>query len=510
MITVPSAGEYGLIIDALPQELPVNGWSYAQNMRFRDGYAERFRGSSPVLTTPPVIPYWIAPYRNANSKFWIHAGVARVYSDDGSTQTDLTPTTAYAGAIDDRWTGGSAQGVMVINNGVDLPQFWAGNVATKFAPLTGWNAVWRCASIRPFKNYLVALDVTKSGTRFGNMVKWSAAANPGALPPTWDETDATKDAGEQDLAETTDFMVDSMPLGDLNIIYKERSMYGMQYIGGTFVWRFFRLPGDVGMLARGCVVNTPKGHVVMTPGDVILHNGQGPQSIVNGRMRRWLFNNIDTTYFARSFLCVNQARNEVWICFPEGGQTTCTLALVWNWETDTFGIRNLPNATFGGSGSVVTASNATWAADTETWAVDATTWNNDGFSSTETRLLISGAGPLVSLMETGALFNGVAPTCTLERTGMSFDKPDVVKTVRAVIPRLDATPGTVVNLQVGGSMDAEVAPTWSAPVSYTVGSTYKADFFATGRFLSFRITSTSAQPWRLKSFDVEMQGRGKY
>jgi hypothetical protein len=508
--TVPAAGQYGVIYDALPQELPVNAWSSVQNIRFRDGCAERFRGSAQVFTSPSVTPYFLTPYRALNSKFWIHAGIARVYCDDGATRTDLTPTTPYTGAVDDRWTGGSAQGVMVINNGVDQPQYWGGNVANDFANLTGWNANWRCASLRPFKNYLVALDVTKTGTRYGSMVKWSAAANPGTLPASWDETDATKDAGEQDLAETTDLLVDQLQMGDVNVIYKERSMYGMQYIGAPFIWRFYRLPGDVGMLARGCAANTPKGHVVLTAGDVIVHSGQGPQSIVNARTRKWLFNSIDTTNFARSFVTANYSTNEAWICFPENGQATCTLALVWNWQDDTLGVRQLSSVTYGAAGQVISSATATWASDTDTWQNDVSTWNNDGFGATETRLLTCNTTPGIWIMESGSQFNGVNPTCILERTGMAFDAPDVVKTIKSITPRIEAVAGTVLTFELGASMDAEVAPTWGAPVTYTVGTTRKVDAFATGRFLAIRITSTSSALWRLKSFDADVQAHGRY
>jgi hypothetical protein len=71
-------------------------------------------------------------------------------------------------------------------------------------------------------------------------------------------------------------------------------------------------------------------------------------------------------------------------------------------------------------------------------------------------------------------FDGATPTSILERTGITFDKPDVVKTLRQVIPRIDATAGTVLSIQLGASMDAEVAPTWQPAVSYTVGTTRKA------------------------------------
>src|SRR6516225_12395441 len=112
-------------------------------------------------------------------------------------------------------------------------------------------------------------------------------------------------------------------------------MYGMQYIGQPFIWRFFRLPGE-------------------------------------GRMRRWLFNNLDQTYFARSFLCINPTVNEVWVCFPSSGATSPNLALTWNWDSDVFGVRELQNATYGATGVVVTASDSTWSGDAGTWDSDTT------------------------------------------------------------------------------------------------------------------------------------------
>ena len=54
------------------------------------------------------------------------------------------------------------------------------------------------------------------------------------------------------------------------------------------------------MIARNCAVNTPMGHVVLTLGDVILHAGGGPKSIADGRVRRAIFEQMDTTYAERA------------------------------------------------------------------------------------------------------------------------------------------------------------------------------------------------------------------
>lgn len=512
--TVPDAGKFGFVPDAAAQELPPNAWTAVSNVRFREGYAERHKGSTQVFSTPSVTPYWLTSYRKGSTKFWVHAGIQRAYCDDGSTRTDLTPAggaTLFTGAVDDRWTGGTASGILVMNNGVDRPVYWDGNTANDFANISAWDTNWRCASMRPFKQYIVALDVTKSGTRYPHMVKWSCAAVPGALPTTWDAADATKDAGEQDLAETTDLLVDQLPMGDINVIYKERSMYGMQYIGAPFVWRFYRLPGEVGLMARGCVADTPKGHVLLTGGDIVLHSGNGPQSIATGRVRRWLFNSIDTTYYARSFVCSNYETNEVWVCFPESGSTSCTKAAVWNWNDDTWSVRTLQNATYGASGQVVNNGTAlSWSADSASWSSDSTSWSSEGLGAVQASLLMTQTDPMIVQMEYGNTFGGTSPNCSIERTGLAFGQPDLVKTVKSITPRIEASPGTVFSISVGASMDAEVQPTWQSAVSYTAGTTRKANAFATGRFLALKIESTATTSWRLKSVDFELVKRGEY
>lgn len=508
IITVPNAGAVGVLADQMPHELPINAWSTAQNMRFRDGYAERFGGMKTVFTAPSVTPYWLAPYVTTTARFWVHAGLTAVYVDDGTTRTDITGT-APTGAIDDRWTGGSLNGVLVLNNEKDVPQYWGGNVASNLASLSGWNANWRAKSLRPFKNYLVGVGITKSGTAYPHMVKWSDAADPGTIPASWNEADPTTDAGEVDLAETGDLMVDQMVLGDANILYKERSMYSMRYIGGQFIFAFQRLPGDVGALARGCIANTPAGHVVLTPGDVIVHNGQGPKSILTARMRRWLFAQMDATNYKRSFLVSNLRRNEVWVCFPYGGSSVCNGALVWNFADDTLAVRDLPSITCGDFGLFNDQSLESWASDSESWKTDATLWSESGFDPSDGRMVL-GSSSGIYVADAGATEAGADFTALIERVNLSLDDPYSVKTVRAVYPRIEGPTGATLTVEVGATMDVEVAPTWSSPVTYTIGSTRKADAFATGRFLSLRIKSTSSFAWRLKSLDLDVIKRGAY
>lgn len=500
----------GINSDLTPEELGNGVWSSAQNMRFNNGYAERYRGTSQVFDAPAVTPYFLAPYATTTTRFWVHAGLAAVYVDDGTTRTDITGT-APTGAIDNRWTGGSLNGVFVLNNGVDKPMFWNGNTATNLATLTGWDATWLAQVVRPFKNFLIALDVTKGATRYPHMVAWSDIAAPGAIPTSWDDTNPALDAGNQDLAETSDLMVDCLPLGDVNIIYKERSMYAMTYVGAPYIFRFQRLPGESGMLARGCGVNTPLGHVVLTSGDVVLNSGGGVQSIANGAVRNYIFRNIDSTNYKRAFVTSNPQRNEVWICFPYGNTETCNTAIVWNWVDKSWGIRSLTSVTYGAFGQLPSAmTSSSWASDTDSWESDSTTWNENEYSPAEARLLTCRSTQLIALEDAGATDLGTIIDSRLERTGMTMGDPYSVKTIRAIYPRIDGNTGATVSVQIGASMYPDADPTWQTAQSFTIGSSIKIDSFATGRFLAIRFSNVDYGPWRIKSFDVDYVNSGAF
>ena len=397
-------------------------------------------------------------------------------------------------------------GVYVQNNQKDVPSFWGGDTGTNLATLTGWDTNHRCEAIRSFKAYLIALNVTKTSTNYASMVKWSDAAAPGAIPSLWAAA-ADNDAGEVDVAETPDSIVDGRALGDTFVIYKSASMYAMQYVGGNDIFRFSRLPGDHGMLAQNCAADCPMGHVVLTASDVIVHNGTGPTSILDSKMRRWLFSQIDSTYATRSFLVANHAWSEVWICYPMPGSTACTRALIWNYKTNTFGVRELPNVTAGDFGPMVATASDQWKDDTETWNDDTTTWDQIDISNADKRVLMSSTDSKIYLMDSSQSFAGTAYTSTLERTGIAFGNPVKSKLIRAIYPRIDAPTGTQLSIQVGAAMDAERSPGWSTAVTYTVGSSYKADVMCAGRFLGLRI-SGAAGSWRLKSLDIDFIEQG--
>jgi hypothetical protein len=57
-------------------------------------------------------------------------------------------------------------------------------------------------------------------------------------------------------------------------------------------------------------------------------------------------------------------------------------------------------------------------------------------------------------------------------------------------------------------MTPDAAPTWSDAVSFTIGSSIKADAFAQGRFLA--VEFSGSLPFRVRSFDLDVVSTGAY
>ena len=99
----------------------------------------------------------------------------------------------------------------------------------------------------------------------------------------------------------------------------------------------------------------------------------------------------------------------------------------------------------------------------------------------------------------------------LERKGIQFGDAYVMKMIRSVYPRIDATAGTEIQVYVGASQVADQEPTYSSPVTYTVGTSLKIDSFSpVGRFLALKFECADDAVWRIRSYDLDLVTTGAY
>lgn len=525
IVPMGDVAAHGVIRDVPAHELPFLAWSDAKNIRFRDGAAERVLGQAAVMGTPTVAPYYCFPYADGTNLTWLYAGLQKVYAWQGGVHTNLTRQTAgvdvnYNANANQNWTHGVLGGVPVLNNAVDAPQMWLPtNLSQRLQELSNWPSGVRCGALRTYREYLVALDITKSGTRYPYMVKWSHPADPGAVPASWDETDPTKDAGEYSLSASLDFVVDALPLRNAMMIYKEASVHQMLYVGGQFVFRFDNVFKHFGALSRRCIGEYLARHIVLSSDDLVVHDGVQAESLLSTRQRRWFAANLDPTYFQRSFVVPMPRFEEIWACFPTIGNTLPNKALVWSHRTKTLAERDLASLAHIEFGQLDPSSaSSTWSGDSASWASDTTAWDDATYNAA---LREAGAaqpsGPRLVQVDVGTTDFGTTYSSFIERTGIGVpfrpgDPPDVSsrKFVNRIWPRITGTTSGLINVKVGSQTEINAPVVWQDSRPYVIGSNAPIDCRLNGKLLAVRFESTDDSQWKLHGMEADVQRAGYF
>lgn len=378
---------------------------------------------------------------------------------------------SFTGAIDDRWSGGSLNGIFFLNNPVDGLYYWNGDVATKLRkmPLATTTNV-----ARSFLNYIFQLE--------NYTVRHSSAAAPGAIPSAFTAA-VGNDANRTSLAATQGKLVDCLPLGDALIIYAEDARYAGRWTGDSRVFVYPKMPGTDGLLARGCVVDTPKGHVFLSQNfEVLIHSGGECVSLSAGRIASKLAL-ATASYRKRSFLMTNPRFHEVWVCIPTGTSQVPDTAWIWNWKDDTWGHKTLPDVSYGTSGLVR---------------------NNliEQYAMVCSTSLKIGAVDYVFGADSTNNF-GTGYNSTIIRTGLTLGKEWTIKNLSRSFWSLTGTAATAPTTSIyhGSSMQASAAPTYTSAITLTYGTTKWTDGIATGgQYLALKavIASPLASGYALK------------
>lgn len=526
IIPIESVGSIGLVTDQTASELPANAWSSVENMRFRRNMAERSSGFSEV-TTPTVDPYWLMYWEQNTAPYWFYANETAIYRTDGSTHLDVTRASgAYSAGQYPSWNGGVLGGVPIVNNaaGTDVPQEWD-NATSKFKDLSNWPSTLRAKCVRPYLNYLIALNVTDNGTNYPTTLWWSHPADPGSVPPDWDVTSTTSDAGSYPISGTTGFVVDCLPLSGINVVYKTDSTWFMRPAGKTFIFQTGPLFRGKGILARDCVVEFEKKHFVVGVSDVWIHDGNTPKSIIEGRVKDRFYSALDPDNFANTYVFSDPNRQEIWICFPTTGNDVPNRALIWNWVFGTWTEQELANGwAFAQHGVVNTSASNDIFNDGTTIQFDSDNSQFDvlGYNPTTFRTLIGrvGAGRQLYLNDETETFAGQAFNSTLERTGLALigqgpNGPIVDQTVmkfcRAVYPDIYIPGGQgSIEVYVGSQNSPSDTVTWSGPHTFNPLTDVKVDCTVSGRYLGVKFSSTQDFHWECGGYKLDLEGGGKF
>lgn len=518
LVEIDTIGAFGLIADQEPYTIDSAAWSTALNVRFEDGVAKALGGRESVFGTLPHSPLFLIPVATNTQVFWLWASSKYVFVWDGITHTEVTRLAGpyNAGEAKD-FNGVVLGGIAVLNNGADVPQAWLNpTTTTRLVDLPNWPANTITKAIRALGPYLIAVNVTAGGVNFPHRVKWSHPAVPGAVPESWDVSDPTKDAGENELPDVNSGVLqDLLPLAGQMFLYKDNATWRMSLSGNTFIFNFAPFLETSGLLAPRCVGLTPKGdrHFVVTQDDVILHDGNTADPILDRRFRRRLFSQLDATFFSHAFVFSHQTKKEMWFCYPEVGEAVATRAVVWNAVTGTVSEAEV-DFVAAAAGPVEIASSTTWASVVGTWASYVGPWSV--IRRRETIVANKVTNKVLQLDVTNTNDGVVIPT-TLQRVGVAIlgrkrDKSPIVdhnrrKQVTRIWPRMTGGP---VNIRIGAQDQPGGAIRWSPSAVFNPAVAQWVDLIIEGAAIAIEVASAADVAWTFEGYKIEFTESGGF
>lgn len=537
MPTIPFRGlaARGILKDPAPYQLELNAWSDGNNMRFHGSKASRAPAFRTVYDALPILPlheFGVRPPTGGDAIYMVGDNQA-IWKWSGGTVANLSPTAppyvpvATSGEI----TTVSLGQVVYVNDAATQPLCLA-PTDTVFRTLPGWDPTWSCRSLRTFGNQMVALHVTKGSSVFGNLVKISDLALNGLPPASWDHTDTTKSALENPIENLRTPLVDGVALRNAFILYSNDEVWAMEPVGGVLLYTFRALFHEGGALSTDCVVDVDGKHYVFGPNDIYVHDGVSKQSIIDGKNRDAVFQNLSTDASRLCFATYMARYNTIMFAYRTGpGEAAwppgsgCNKGAVYDLAGGTWSFVDLPNVTGCTAASVTGAyTYATLPAGSTYANMGGSYWDQQ--STTDAHIIMSasiqtGYSTASRLLGYDYPSKGNLPMLLcpeadfpsfIERRGLSLDTEGAdlttAKMIRRIFPQAQLYGPTPITVQIGGANTPEGPYKLGPIVSFDPATQYKVDVRQTGRYLLIRFTQNANEDWTLPGFDADIVSNG--
>jgi hypothetical protein len=534
---VRDMGGLGIISDIHPYDLPPNALSSGVNIRFENQKISRgpvMRRVAEFDTHEPAYMFAIPEIAGGGEALvTVSSDFTEVLSTVGSTVTDVTPAAVVPASSEASFTHTFLGNVAYLNHRSNVPYQKTAADET-FEPLTAWDSDDRCVTLRSYKDFLIALNVTKGAIEYPTMVKWSDPAAYGNPPASWDEESTEGSAGENVVNEMVSPLVDGLSLRDSFILYCKDEVWIMDYIGGNFLFRFRKIYESVGAISQNCVVQVDGLHYVFDRNDIYAHDGATKRSIIHGKNKDFVFNSLIQKFNRHCFVSHDPRLNEIHFCYPSADQlvgfgnptTGCNRAAVYNYRRDTWSFYDMPNVTGSAVASVTTGLSYEQFNELTYDDVGGSFLGDDDDQAlyslfcgrTDAGMGLSKARVYgLDLMVGGKLLKPIEPEALkdafFERIGIDMDETGAeltsYKVIQAIYPQLGLLGEVPVYFQFGASDIVGEDPVWGPLLPYDPRLENKVDTREPGRYLAYRMYYSGNDDFAFSGLDAKVTKRGR-
>ena len=300
------------------------------------------------------------------------------------------------------------------------------------------------------------------------------------------------------------------------MIYKEDAVYSMTFVGTPFIFSFRQLSPTIGAIAKNCVAEFDGGHAIFGKGNFYINDGQRIKPILPMKLKEYVFQSIDGQQTNKCFVTADYGRTEILFCFTADGATTDqpNKAVVWNYITNTFTIRDIPDLSHIGYGNVGNPVRATtWAATTDTWESSTGPWTMSYDLQDKVLLFADPGNTKLYRDNSGNKEDTTFMDAYIERCGLTLNeqgKPDqtTVKRISAIYPKMSISSDNTIKVYLGTSMSTEEGITWNSPTTFNPNTQSKVSVRGTGKLYAVKFESTTDMDWELDGYAIDVKNIG--
>ena len=362
----------GLNTDMPSTLIAENELTHCKDILCREGVISKGYGNAVFADTDenPLDGTFMAANRyiktNESEKLVLHTTDDIYYYDtDDDTFISILGDEELTGDEDDFFTWTIVNDYYVFSNGIAPIYYWNMSDASISQMIGATSKAARKMLV--FGERLCLYGLPNAFRR----VAWTIVGGVSIPPVATDWTNTGAGDADLDSVLENDVIITAEKMGQNIIIYGKHSIVLQEYTGKVnSPFSFYTLISNTGTPSRRGVVSVGSSHIVLGQDDVYLYSGgRTVDSLMEGKVRKALFTDINPAYIHRAFLKYVARTNEVCIYYPPIGQTLPTSYFRYN-ITNKSWVRG--ERSYTGCGEYKRSDSATWGDES-----DGTTWDED-------------------------------------------------------------------------------------------------------------------------------------
>jgi hypothetical protein len=559
-------------------EIKPNEWSYAHNVSFGPGGVKKTGGWKKFFTDPldGAVAHMDNFYNTLGDGFLLLHTPTSVYSYSSGSAAPSKIGEGLAGDPEYSIMSENAQDLYVFTNQIDRMKMWDGTNAVKDFPglvahpafvashlyeqgdciteggknyicsvggTSGTEPTWpdsgnvssggttwafiglaglqdggdsmeKCRCLVNFNGFLIVGNTTEDGINYPQRIRWSQIGNSFKWK---NDSNGSGQAGYADITDGVDWVQNMRSLSNYLVVYKERSIHILSYVGGDMVFEKRPSIQGIGLISPRAILDLGDEHIFIGWDNIYSFNLMEPK-IAGDNIAKEFFRLLDPEHISTINNFFIEEVPEAYFTFtsinsPDGNPD---MALVYNTDTKAWSIRELPMTSFG---FWLSTTDESWDTDEDEWDADNSSWDDSKNTSNSPINLCGDANGYIYVFE-GHSKDGADLACYLETGLIAFEDPTLLKRLKRIQFMVSREGGYGLDVQIGMCGNVEDDIVWYGAGNVEGGLPYQMsldktsppwlDCDLTGRYFLVRMgTDLKNEPFELSGFIMYYEPRSE-